>query len=182
MLLHDRSDHACLFLKISQSANSWDDQWKLHRHPKYEFSFLGASLPYQGGRPGDNGYISLQTVGAAQRRATEAKERLDIAENLFNNGLFLYTQVLDFLYNIAFIYERSNSIGWWINIGSNFNETGELNKDTLDDQGRFRITNLLFKIMGYRKGRDYYFVGNGNHCELLKVKNEKEAKDLIFEE
>jgi uncharacterized protein len=80
-----------------------------------------------------NGYISLQTVGAAQRRATEAKERLDNAVTLFDNGLFLYTQVLDFLYNIAFIYERSNSIGWWINIGSNFNETGELNKDTLDD-------------------------------------------------
>jgi uncharacterized protein len=80
-----------------------------------------------------NGFISLQTVGAAQRRATEAKERLDNAESLFNNGLFLYTQVLDFLYNNAFIYERSNSIGWWINIGSNYNETGELNKDILDD-------------------------------------------------
>jgi uncharacterized protein len=80
-----------------------------------------------------NGYISLQTVGAAQRRATEAKEQLDSAESMFNNGLFLYTQVLDFLYKIAFIYERCNSIGWWINIGSNFNETGNLEKDNLDD-------------------------------------------------
>ncbi len=80
-----------------------------------------------------SGYISLQTVGAAQRRATEAKERLESAESMYNNGLFLYTQVLDYLYKIAFIFERSNSIGWWINIGSNFNETGELDKDILDD-------------------------------------------------
>jgi uncharacterized protein len=80
-----------------------------------------------------NGYISLQTVGAAQQRVTEAKERLDSAEGAFNSGLFLYTQVLDFLYKIAFIYERCNSIGWWISIGSNFNETGELDKDNLDD-------------------------------------------------
>jgi len=80
-----------------------------------------------------NGFISLQTVGAAQRRATEAKEQLDSAESMFNNGLFLYTQVLDFLYKNAFIYERCNSIGWWINIGLNFNETGELDKDNLDN-------------------------------------------------
>jgi uncharacterized protein len=80
-----------------------------------------------------NGYISLQTVGAAQRRATEAKERLDSAESMFSSGLFLYTQVLDFLYKISFIYERCNSIGWWINIGSNFNETGNLDKDNLYD-------------------------------------------------
>jgi len=80
-----------------------------------------------------SGYISLQTVGAAQLRATEAKERLDSAESMYNSGLYYYSEVLDFLYNIAFIFERSNSIGWWINIGSNFNETGELNKNTLDD-------------------------------------------------
>jgi uncharacterized protein len=80
-----------------------------------------------------SGYISLQTVGAAQRRATEAKEQLDSAESMYTNGLFLYTQVLDFLYKIAFIYERCNSIGWWISIGSNFNETGDLDKDNLDN-------------------------------------------------
>ncbi|UCF49477.1 MAG: hypothetical protein JSU91_06945 [Thermoplasmatales archaeon] len=80
-----------------------------------------------------SGYISLQTVGAAQRRATEAKDRLDSAENMYNNGLLYYSQVLDFLYKIAFIFERSNSIGWWINIGSSFNETGELDKDILNN-------------------------------------------------
>jgi uncharacterized protein len=79
-----------------------------------------------------NGYISLQTVGAAQRRASEAKETLDSAENTYNNGLFYYSQVLDFLNKMAFIFERCNSIGWWINIGSYFNETGELDKDILE--------------------------------------------------
>jgi uncharacterized protein len=79
------------------------------------------------------GYISLQTVGAAQRRATEAKDRLNSAEGLYNSGLFYYSQVLDFLYNVAFIFERCNSIGWWLNIGSYFNETGELDKDILDE-------------------------------------------------
>jgi len=79
-----------------------------------------------------NGYISLQTVGAAQRRAAEAKETLDSAESMYNNGLFYYSQVLDFLNKMAFIFERCNSINWWINIGTYFNETGELDKDTLE--------------------------------------------------
>ncbi len=79
-----------------------------------------------------NGYISLQTVGAAQRRAAEAKEKLDSAESMYNNGLFYYSQVLDFLNKMAFIFERCNSIDWWINIGSYFNETGELDKDILE--------------------------------------------------
>jgi uncharacterized protein len=78
------------------------------------------------------GYISLQTVGAAQRRAAEAKEKLDSAETMYNNGIFYYSQVLDFLNKMAFIFERCNSINWWINIGSYFNETGELDKEILE--------------------------------------------------
>ena len=78
------------------------------------------------------GYISLQTVGAAQRRAAEAKENLDSAETMYNNGLFYYSQVIDFLNKMAFIFERCNSIDWWINIGTYFNETGKLDKDILE--------------------------------------------------
>ncbi|MCK4995726.1 MAG: hypothetical protein KAR55_02455 [Thermoplasmatales archaeon] len=80
-----------------------------------------------------NGFISLQTVGAAQRRASEAKQYLDSAESMYNSGLNIYSDVLDFLYRLTFVVERSNSIGWWIDIGSYFNETGTLDKDTLDD-------------------------------------------------
>jgi len=80
-----------------------------------------------------SGFISLQSVGAAQRRATEAKQYLDDAESMYNNGLYPYSEVLDYLYKLAFVVERSNSISWWINIGSYFNETGMLEEDTLDD-------------------------------------------------
>jgi uncharacterized protein len=80
-----------------------------------------------------NGFISLQSVGAAQRRASEAKQYLDDADNLYKNGLNFYSEVLDFLYKLAFVVERSNSIGWWIHIGSYFNETGELDKNTLEN-------------------------------------------------
>ena len=80
-----------------------------------------------------SGFISLQSVGAAQRRATEAKQYLDDAESMYNNGLYPYSEVLDYLYKLAFVVERSNSISWWINIGSYFNETGILEENTLDD-------------------------------------------------
>ena len=80
-----------------------------------------------------NGFISLQTVGAAQRRVSEAKQYLDSAESMYNSELGIYSNVLDFLYRLTFVVERSNSIGWWIGIGPYFNETGKLDKDTLDD-------------------------------------------------
>jgi len=80
-----------------------------------------------------NGYISLQSVGAAQRRASEAKQYLDDAENMYNSGLQFYSEVLDFLYRLSFVVERSNSISWWLNIGSYFNETGNLDKSTLEN-------------------------------------------------
>jgi len=80
-----------------------------------------------------SGFISLQSVGAAQRRASEAKQNLDAAESSYDEGLYSYSNVLDFFYKLAFVVERSNSIGWWINIGSYFNETGVLDKDKLEN-------------------------------------------------
>ncbi len=80
-----------------------------------------------------SGFISLQSIGAAQQRATDAKQYLDDAISMQNNGLYPYSEVLDFLYKLAFVVERSNSISWWINIGSYFNETGVLEEDTLDN-------------------------------------------------
>ena len=80
-----------------------------------------------------NGFISLQSVGAAQRRASEAKQYLDSAENMYGDGINYYSEVLDFLYKLSFAYERSNSIKWWISIGSYFNETGDLDKDLLEN-------------------------------------------------
>jgi len=74
-------------------------------------------------------YISLQCVGAAQRRATEAKNYLDS----LNTNFFTVSDLLDFFYNIAFIIERCNSISWWIGIGDHFNKTGNLTNTTIEN-------------------------------------------------
>jgi len=104
-----------------------------------------------------SGFISLQSVGAAQRRASEAKQYLDAAESKYNDGLNFYSEVLDFLYQLSFVVERSNSIGWWIDIGSYFNETGKLDEDTLENMALEYIeeaqqatvrANLAIEIIG----------------------------------
>jgi len=80
------------------------------------------------------GYISLQSVGAAQRRASEAKTYLDTAKNSYENGqITSFSDVLSFLYEIAFVVERCNSIGWWIGIGSSFKDTGNLSNATIEN-------------------------------------------------
>jgi uncharacterized protein len=79
------------------------------------------------------GFISLQTVGAAQRRASEAKQYLDDAENAYDDGLNTYSKILDYLYKLSFAVERSNSIRWWLSIESYLNETGDLDKETIEN-------------------------------------------------
>lgn len=79
------------------------------------------------------GFISLQSVGAAQIRAGEAKIYLDAAVSAYQNRNSFSFDIIEFLYNLAFVVERSKSIGWWLDIGSHFNETGELKNETLED-------------------------------------------------
>lgn len=80
-----------------------------------------------------NGFISLQSVGAAQRRAREAKTYLDAAINAYQNRNSFSFDLIEFLYNLAFVVERSKSVGWWLDIGSHFKEIGELNNETLEN-------------------------------------------------
>jgi len=81
-----------------------------------------------------NGFISLQTVGGAQERASEAKSSLDTAKSTYaDRDVFGNYDLKLVLYDLAFSVERSNSISWWINIGTHFNETGEINDTTLED-------------------------------------------------
>ncbi len=68
------------------------------------------------------GVISLQCVGAAQNRASEAKTYLTEASDSYENNDYLAA-----LYKIAFAVERSKSVGWWLDISSHFNDTGEVN-------------------------------------------------------
>jgi len=68
------------------------------------------------------GVISLQCVGAAQNRVSEAKTYLSDASESYNNNDYLAA-----LYKIAFAIERSKSVEWWLGIASHFNDTGEVN-------------------------------------------------------
>ena len=72
------------------------------------------------------GMVSLQCVGAAQQRATEAEVYLSQAESSFLSADYLTT-----LYKISFALERSDSVGWWINIATYFNDTGSVNASEL---------------------------------------------------
>ena len=75
-----------------------------------------------------NGMISLQCVGAAQKRASDAESRLSDADSSYKNNDYLTA-----LYEIAYAMQRSESVEWWIGIGSHFNDTGEVNAAELDN-------------------------------------------------
>jgi uncharacterized protein len=79
-----------------------------------------------------NGFITLQSVGAAQRRASEARQYIDVAVSEFDS-LSSFSDVISFLEKIAFVVERSNSISWWIDIGTKFNDTGEFKNETIEN-------------------------------------------------
>lgn len=74
------------------------------------------------------GIISLQCVGAAQKRASDADSYIAEAENSYQNSDYLTA-----LYKIAYAMQRSASVGWWINISSSFKETGNINSSTIND-------------------------------------------------
>lgn len=82
-----------------------------------------------------NDFISLQCVGAAQRRASEANIYLEDAKSDYENERlgYFFPDVLNFLNNIAFVVERSNSVGWWIDIGTHFNASGNISNSTIEN-------------------------------------------------
>ncbi len=73
-----------------------------------------------------SGVISLQCVGAAQQRATEAGSFLNEAQDDYDSNDYLTA-----LYKIAYAIERSNSVGWWLGISSYYNETGLISNTNL---------------------------------------------------
>lgn len=76
------------------------------------------------------GIISLQCVGAAQARASEAETFLSEAEAAYNAYTYDFLGVL---YKIAFAMERSRSVGWWIGFSSYFNDTGTVDTTVLEN-------------------------------------------------
>lgn len=74
--------------------------------------------------------ISLQCVGAAQKRALDAKDKLDSAIKSYENGDYLNA-----LYKLAYATERAKSVGWWVNISKGFKKYGNVTNEILGDVG-----------------------------------------------
>lgn len=74
------------------------------------------------------GAISLQCIGAAQKRASEAALYLDSASDLIQRGEYYSA-----LYQIAFSYQRSESINWWMGLTNHFNETNGLTNEDISN-------------------------------------------------
>jgi uncharacterized protein len=72
------------------------------------------------------GMVTLQCVGAAQQRVTEAALYLSQANTSYQDQDYLTA-----LYKIAYAQERSESVQWWLNISTPFNDTGEINASTI---------------------------------------------------
>lgn len=116
-------------------------------------------------------FISLQCVGAAQRRVTEAYQYLDNANNGYDSGLYYFSDVLNFLYDISFVVERCNSVGWWIDIGSHFNASGSISNETIEDLALEYIeeasqsaiySGVLLDEMGSTYGASATYLANAN--------------------
>jgi len=73
------------------------------------------------------GFVSLQCVGGAQKRASEASDYLTNANSSYKAGDYL--PCLDYL---AKAKERSESVGWWLNITNFFNESGNISSSEID--------------------------------------------------
>jgi uncharacterized protein len=74
-----------------------------------------------------HGMVSLQCVGAAQQRITEAMSYLSEANTSFFNNDYFTT-----LYKIAYAKERIESVQWWLNISTPFHDSGAINTSVIN--------------------------------------------------
>jgi predicted S18 family serine protease len=73
------------------------------------------------------GLVSLQCIGAAQKRVSEAEGYLDDALDALSDGSYITC-----IYHLAAAMERSKSVGWWLQISDSFNETIEISEETIN--------------------------------------------------
>ena len=85
--------------------------------------------------------ISLQCVGIAQKKAIEASSYLNNAITSFDNSNYLNS-----LYQLAYSYERSNSVEWWINLSSQFVDTNDIDQTTITSLAEDYIDNAQQSI------------------------------------
>ena len=121
-----------------------------------------------------NGMVTLQCVGAAQQRVNEAASYLSQANSSFQNNDYFNA-----LYKIAYAQERSESVQWWLNISTPFNDTGEINasmittlaEEYLDDaQQAIVYSEIIIQEMGKTSN---YLNDAKNLLETARSENEK---------
>lgn len=122
------------------------------------------------------GMISLQGIGAAQKRSAEAESFISNANNSYHTG-----SPINALTYLARAKQRSNSVEWWVNISSHFNDTGEISTSEIDALaleyiGDAEQSVVYSKILLEEKGeRSYYIIGeNGAEALLESAKNDRE--------
>ena len=118
--------YACNYFDADKDSFSYLDDLLSEAEEKY----VNASK--QAGESEVNGFITLQSTGAAQRRASEAKVYLDVVKEEVDS-LSSPSAVLNFIDKIAFIIERSESVSWWIDIGTKFKEVGNFSENKISN-------------------------------------------------
>ena len=88
------------------------------------------------------GAISLQCVGAAQKRASEAAQYISSAQNNHQQN-----EDFNALYQIAFAIQRTESIGWWLGLTSHFNDTNDINHEDLESLANDHIQDAQQSII-----------------------------------
>ena len=120
-----------------------------------------------------NGMISLQCIGIAQKKSVEAAIYLKDAETNFNESNYL-----NGLYQIAFAVERINSVGWWLNLSSKFEDVGIIDQTALNALAEEYIDNAqqsiaYSSVLLQEMGRSSNYLSNA----LDQLNNANENKE-----
>lgn len=178
-LIHSRFViYACEYFDSGEDSYDYLESLLSNAETKYE------NASDLAGNADINGFISLQSVGAAQRRTSEAKIYLDVVKEEINS-LGSPSAVLSFLDKIAFIVERSNSVYWWIDIGTKFNDIGDFSNETIENlaleyieeaQQSFTYSEVLVEEMGSSYSDSLSYL---NNAEVL-IESARDDQDQGF--
>ena len=120
-----------------------------------------------------NDIISLQCVGIAQKKSVEASKYLQDAIASFNNSNYLNA-----LYQLAFSFERSKSVGWWINLSTEFTHVNYIDQSTLIALAEEHIENAqqsiaYASILLQEMGESSTFLSSADEL-LINARDDKE--------
>lgn len=121
--------------------------------------------------------ISLQAVGAAQKRASMARNYLSDAEEKFQNGEYLNS-----LKYLAWAKERADNIDWWLELPDYFDgsiniKEEEINDLAIDYIGEAQQAIIYSKILLSQLGltSDYLTGSNGAEEILENARTDKDG-------